>query len=165
MIWPQALVGLGVLATGLGLAYGAIGISSEAGYGGVGPNFLPWVVAISLAVCGVWLIGEARSGGLREMEAQADGAPAYWSGFVWVSAGLLLNAALITSIGFVASCALCYLLAVQGLRRAQGQAVANSARTWLVDVVAGLVIAAPVYWTFTKFLGINLPGVSGTGWI
>ncbi|RYY78180.1 MAG: tripartite tricarboxylate transporter TctB family protein, partial [Comamonadaceae bacterium] len=42
----QTLVGAGVLVTGLALAFGAVGISSEAGYGGVGPNFLPWVVTV-----------------------------------------------------------------------------------------------------------------------
>ena len=162
--WPQTLVGVGVLVTGLALAFGAIGISSEAGYGGVGPNFLPWLVSIALTVCGAWIVWEARTGGFREME-ESDAAPPYWTGFVWVSAGLLLNAGLITTIGFILSCALCYLLAVQGLRRAAGQAVANSARTWFIDLVTGLVISAPVYWTFTKFLAINLPGLTSTGWI
>ena len=42
---PQVLVGALVLLTGLGLAGGALKIPGEAGYGGVGPNFLPWVVA------------------------------------------------------------------------------------------------------------------------
>ena len=32
-------------------------------------------------------------------------------------------------------------------------------------MVTGMLIAAPVYWLFTKLLAINLPGVSGTGWI
>ena len=162
--WPQTLVGVGVLVTGLALAYGAIDISSEAGYGGVGPNFLPWLVSIALTVCGAWIIWEARTGGFREMEA-SDSAPPYWTGFVWVSAGLLLNASLITAIGFILSCALCYLLAVQGLRRAGGQAIANSPRTWIIDLAAGLIISAPVYWTFTKFLAINLPGLTATGWL
>jgi len=31
--------------------------------------------------------------------------------------------------------------------------------------VTGLLIAAPVFWTFTKFLAINLPGLTSTGWI
>jgi putative tricarboxylic transport membrane protein len=97
---------------------------------------------------------------------EPSGAPAaYWAGFVWVSAGLLLNAALITSIGFILSCTLCYLLAVQGLRRASGQGGVNTARTWLIDLVTGLLIAAPVFWMFTKFLAINLPGLTATGWI
>ena len=61
----QTAVGAGVLLLGLALALGAITIPSAAGYGGVGPNFLPWVVAVSLAVCGVMLIWAARSGGLK----------------------------------------------------------------------------------------------------
>lgn len=163
-VWPQTLVGIGILLTGLGLAYGALGISSEAGYGGVGPNFLPWLVSVALTVCGAWIIWESRTGGFREMEAPSD-EPCYWSGFAWVTAGLLLNAGLITTIGFILSCTLCYLLAVQGLRRSKGQAGVNAPGTWLVDVVTGLLISAPVYWMFTKFLAINLPGLTATGWI
>jgi putative tricarboxylic transport membrane protein len=56
---------------------------------------------------------------------------------VWVSAGLLLNAALITAIGFILSCTLCYLLAVQGLRRAGGQTAVNAPRTWVTDFLVG----------------------------
>jgi putative tricarboxylic transport membrane protein len=164
-LWPQTLVGVGVFLTGLALGAGAIGISSDAGYGGVGPNFLPWMVAIVLTVCGAWIIWEARSGGFRDMDAPPGAAEGHWSGFVWVSAGLLLNAALITAIGFIFSCTLCYLLAVQGLRRASGQAGINSPRTWVVDALTGLLISAPVFWMFTKFLAINLPGLTATGWI
>ena len=163
-VWPQTLVGAGVLLTGLALAYGAIGISSEAGYGGVGPNFLPWLVSVALTLCGAWIVWESRTGGFRDMEAPSDG-PAYWSGFAWISAGLLLNAALITNIGFILSCTLCYLLAVQGLRRSKGQGGVNSPRTWLIDIVTGLLISAPVYWMFTKFLANNLPGLTASGWI
>jgi putative tricarboxylic transport membrane protein len=164
-VWPQTLVGTGVLLTGLALAFGAIGISSEAGYGGVGPNFLPWLVSIGLTICGAWIIWEARSGGFRELDPPSGATQAYWPGFVWVSAGLLLNAALITTIGFILSCTLCYLLAVQGLRRASGQVGVNAPRTWITDFLVGLLISAPVFWMFTKFLAINLPGLTNTGWI
>ena len=34
-----------------------------------------------------------------------------------------------------------------------------------VDLGTGLAIALPVYWLFTKLLAINLPGLTGTGWI
>ncbi|MDB5966276.1 MAG: conserved hypothetical rane protein, partial [Polaromonas sp.] len=134
------------------------------GYGGVGPNFLPWLVSIVLVVCGALILWEARTGGFRELETPSGAARAYWPGFVWVSAGLLLNAALITTIGFILSCALCYLMAVQGLRRAAGQP-SGAARTWAIDLASGLLIAAPVYWMFTKFLAINLPGLTASGWI
>jgi len=160
----QTLVGAAVLLTGLGLAAGAITIPSAAGYGGVGPNFLPWVVSVVLAVCGVLMVREALTGGFRELEEPSGAGRGWWPGLVWVSAGLLANAALLTTIGFILSCTLCYLLAVQGLRRAQGQG-ASAPRVLLVDLVSGLLISAPVYWLFTKFLAINLPGLTGTGWL
>jgi putative tricarboxylic transport membrane protein len=160
----QALVGAAVGLTGLGLAGGALTIPGEAGYGGVGPNFLPWLVAVVLTVCGVLIVREALTGGFRDIEPPSGAEQAWWPGLVWVSAGLLANAALITTIGFILSCMLCYLLAVQGLRRAQGQP-AGAPRTLAIDAVTGFAISAPVYWAFTKFLAINLPGLTGTGWI
>ena len=160
----QTVVAVGVLLTAAALALGAIDIPSNAGYSGVGPNFLPWMVAGVLALCGGVLLWEARSGGFRAMEEPNGAARADKPAFVWVSAGLLLNAALITTVGFILSCTLCYVLAVQGLRRAAGQD-AGSLRTWAVDGVTGVLISAPVYWTFTQFLAINLPGLTQTGWL
>ena len=55
----QALVGAGVLLLAAGLAWGASGIPSTAGYQGVGPNFLPWVVTVVLALCGALLLWQA----------------------------------------------------------------------------------------------------------
>jgi putative tricarboxylic transport membrane protein len=161
----QTVVGAAVALVGLGLAVGALKIPGEAGYGGVGPNFLPWLVAAVLTICGVMIVREALTGGFRNAEPPSGGAQAWWPGLVWVSAGLLANAALITSAGFILSCTLCYLLAVQGLRRAQGQADASSPRVLAIDLLCGLLISAPVFWAFTKFLAINLPGLTGTGWI
>ena len=160
----QALVGAAVGLTGLGLAGGALSIPGEAGYGGVGPNFLPWVVAVVLAVCGVLIVREALTGGFRERSEPSGSERGWWPGLVWVSAGMLANAALISSAGFILSCTLCYVLAVQGLRRAQGQR-ASAPRVLAADLVTGLVIAAPVFWLFTKFLQIGLPGLTDTGWI
>jgi putative tricarboxylic transport membrane protein len=159
----QTLVGAGVALIGVGLGFGAISIPSAIGYSGVGPNFLPWLVAAVLTVCGALMIWEARSGGFRDMEPPTGG-DAHWPAFVWVSAGLLANAALITTLGFILSCTLCYVLAVQGLRRAADQA-AGAPRIWAIDTVTGLLISAPVFWTFTQFLAINLPGLTSTGWL
>ena len=37
--------------------------------------------------------------------------------------------------------------------------------TLATDVFSGLAISAPVYWAFTQFLAINLPGLTSTGWL
>ena len=160
----QMVIGVGVVLLALGLATGALSISSEAGYGGVGPNFLPWVVALALLLCGGFMLWESRTGGFRALDDPVGAVKAYWPGFVWVSTGLLANAALITTIGFIFSCTLCFVLAVQGLRGAEGD-MNRRPSAWLKDVLIGLAISAPVYWTFTQFLAINLPGITGTGWL
>ena len=162
----QTLVGSGVVLLGLGLGVGAVGIPSAAGYAGVGPNFLPWLVSVALLLCGGFMVYEARTGGFRDMDdgAAADGEKPYWPGFVWMSAGLLANAALITTIGFILSCALCFVMASRGLRNAAGQP-GLGLKSWVTDAVTGLLIAAPVYWMFTKFLAINLPGLTQSGWL
>jgi putative tricarboxylic transport membrane protein len=168
---PQLLIGAGTVALAALLAAGAGQIHGEAGYAGVGPAFLPWLVSAALAVCGVLLMVEAwRAPAARTEAAVAAGAPAHASGsradlvaFAWVSAGLLLNAALINRIGFVLSCAALYALAAHGFRRSMAQPAAW--RQWAFDLPVGLAISAPVYWMFTKGLGLVLPGLTKTGWI
>jgi putative tricarboxylic transport membrane protein len=160
----QTALGAGTLALGLAMAGGATQISSDAGYAGVGPNFLPWVVSVMLVLCGAWLLRESRTGGFREMEAPSGAEHGHWPGFAWVSAGLLLNAALLTTIGFIPSCMLCFILAVRGFKSAEAR-LDLGVRALAVDAAVGFSIAAPVYWMFTKLLAINLPGLTTTGWL
>ncbi len=161
---PQTLLGIGTLALGLVLAGGATQISSEAGYSGVGPNFLPWLVGVMMTVCGAWLVYEARSGGFRAMDEPSGAATGHWPGFLWVSVAVLVNAALITTIGFILSCTLCFVLAVRGFKSSEGR-LDLSLRALAVDAAIGFAIAAPVFWMFTQLLAINLPGITSTGWL
>ena len=164
----QSPTQIGIALLGLALSFlmmwGANGISSEAGYAGVGPNFLPWVVAIFLAACSAWLLWEALTGGYLHMPEYSGSESEYCHAFAWASAGVLANAALINVAGFVLSCALCFVLAVRGLRVSQGDAAGNLSQT-LKDCVLGFLIAAPVFWLFTLFLSINLPNLTGTPWL
>lgn len=159
----QTLIGVGTIGIGALLAAGATQIPSAAGYQGVGPNFLPWVVATVLLVCGGGLVWEARTGGFRNMDEASGGAEGHWPGFVWISAGLLLNAALITRLGFILSCTVCFVCAVRAFRASMG-CQRSGWIVWLTDALTGMVIAAPVYWMFTQLLAINLPGLTSSGW-
>ncbi|MBX3610574.1 MAG: tripartite tricarboxylate transporter TctB family protein [Hydrogenophaga sp.] len=160
----EVLIGLGALALAGVLAWGARDIPHEAGYAGVGPDFLPWLLSAAMGVCGLLLLWQAFNGGWRHVETPSGAATGDWHGMAWVGAGVLANAALITTIGFVLSCALCFVLAVRGLRMSEGRAGGGVATT-VRDAVTGMLIAAPVYWLFTKLLAVNLPGLTGTGWI
>src|SRR3990172_1855278 len=57
----QTLVFLGGVVLALGLAAGAVDIPSDAGYAGVGPNFLPWLVSGALLLCGLVMVYKART--------------------------------------------------------------------------------------------------------
>jgi putative tricarboxylic transport membrane protein len=160
----QALVGASVLVIGVVMAFGATAIPSDAGYAGVGPNALPWLVSVVLMVCGAWLVWEARSGGYRELEAPSGAARGDWRAVAWVVAGVVANASLITTLGFILACGLCFALAVRGLRIGEGKA-GGSAKRALVDLLTGIAIAAPVFWLFSKLLAINLPGLTASGWL
>lgn len=160
----QLLVGLGTLAVAAVMAAGAWFIPSTAGYQGVGPNFLPWVVSAVLALCGALLSWHATHGGYREMEVPSGAGRGDWKAFAWVSAGVLEIAALITTLGFVLACALGFVLAVRGLRGSEGKPGGGAKRT-LIDTAIGLAISAPVFWLFRKLLGLTLPALTQSGWI
>ena len=154
-------VGAGVLVLGGLLAIGASQIGGTAGYAGAAPDFLPWVVSAVMALLGIGLIASAlrADGELVEMPA----FPPRWRSMLWVSAGLLLNAAVIEYVGFIVSCALLFALAARGFRLGEDQkpTLAMAVR----DFFIGAAISAPVFWMFTKLLGVNLPSVVRGGWI
>jgi putative tricarboxylic transport membrane protein len=160
----QLAVAVGALIVAGVLAYGAMDIPANAGYAGVGPNFLPWVISAALALCGLMLLWEVWTGGYRQMPEPSGAAHGDWRALAWVSAGVLLNASLITTIGFILSCSLCFVLAVRGLRFSEGKP-AGGLRQTMTDAVTGILIAAPVFWLFTKVLAVNLPGITSSGWI
>jgi putative tricarboxylic transport membrane protein len=160
----QALIGAGALVLGALMAWGATGISSDAGYAGVGPNFIPWAVALALLACGAMLLWEAFSGGWREMEEPSGAAKGDWRALAWVLGGLAANALLLERAGFIIACTACFMLAVRGLRASEGKPHGGT-RGLVMDAVTGMLIAAPAYWLFTKLLGISLPGLTTTGWL
>ena len=160
----QLAVSAGVLLASLVMMWGASEIPSDAGYAGVGPNFLPWLTAIALALCGAQLLWQAWQGSYADMPEPSGAPQGDWQALAWVVAGIAANATLIERLGFIASCGLCYALAVRGLRMAEGKPGGNLASA-MKDLLIGFVIAAPVFWLFTKLLAVNLPALTATGWL
>ena len=159
----QTFIGAGCLVLAVVMAAGAAQVHGEAGYAGVGPAFLPWVVSGAFLVFGVLLIAQDLRGRATATAPAPSEHRADWRAMAWVCAGLLLNAVLIEHVGFVMSCALLFVVAARGFRLSMGldAGVGRSAR----DAGVGLALSAPVYWMFTKGLGLTLPGLTANGWI
>jgi putative tricarboxylic transport membrane protein len=145
----------GVLALGAAAAVATLRLPREGGYAGIGPNFMPGVVAAGLIACGLWLLLEALAGGWRARPSDdpaARGEHAFRAaGFLWVSAGLGAHMALIGLAGFVVAGALLFA----GVARGFGSA--RPAR----DLGLGAVIALAVFLFFVGLLNVNLPA----GWL
>lgn len=138
-----------LLLSGLYFA-GIPGISGEEGYAGLSPRFVPTLVAAGLAVCGALLTWQGVRGGFRNMpeeDAELPSAPHSLRGFLWVAAGLLLNLALIGTLGFILSSTFLMVCVARGY---------GSRRT-LRDALIGLALTVPMWLLFDFLLGINLP--------
>jgi putative tricarboxylic transport membrane protein len=145
----QIALSVGVVALGVLVAGVTATLPSEGGYAGIGPNFIPAVVAAGIIVLGFWLCYEAFTGGWRQMGEQTEVFQA--SPFIWVSVGLLGHMVLIGPSGFVIAGTVLFACVARGF----------GSRRIARDVAIGLVLSLGVFLFFVKLLNVNLPA----GWL
>jgi putative tricarboxylic transport membrane protein len=145
----EIALSLGVVALGIGVAAVTATLPSEGGYAGIGPNFIPAVVAGGIIVLGLWLSFEAFTGGWRKRAEQ----PGVFQGnpFLWVSAGLFAHMLLIASAGFVIAGTLLFACVARGF---------GSTR-WVRNAAIGLALSVAIFLFFVRLLNVSLPG----GWL
>jgi len=124
----QVTIGAGALVLASLLAWGAHSISRR-------PRAMPASAPTSCRGrwlpcwrCAGWLIYEAVSGGWRQMEEPNGAASGDWLALAWVAAGIVANAALLTRIGFILSCTVCFMLAVRACAAAKASRTAACVR-------------------------------------
>jgi putative tricarboxylic transport membrane protein len=154
-------IGSGLLVLAALLAFGATQIKGSAGYAGAAPDFLPWVVTAATALLGVIMIVTAKRS--QDEWVETPEFPPRWRAAAWVGGGLLLNATLIEHVGFILSCALLFACAARGFRI--GADERPTPRMGAQDLAIGAAISAPVFWLFTRLLGVTLPALVNGGWI
>jgi putative tricarboxylic transport membrane protein len=145
----EIALSLGVVALGLGVAGVTATLPSEGGYAGIGPNFIPAVVAAGIIALGVWLAAEAFTGGWRkapEHEEDFQKNP-----FLWVSAGLFAHMALIAWAGFIVAGTVLFACVARGF----------GSRRLARDLAIAVVITLGIYLFFVKLLNVGLPA----GWL
>ncbi|RJF96294.1 tripartite tricarboxylate transporter TctB family protein [Noviherbaspirillum saxi] len=155
----QLAIGVFLLIVGAVLAYGAKHFPVDKGYSILGPHVFPMAIAGYLFLVGSLLSWQAVSGGFHNLDADddADAGGAKVSnkaGTFWVSCGILVEALLITQIGFVLASSILFALAARGF----------GSKRPLRDVGIGLGLTLPLFWLFTSGLGLALPSLVGP-WI
>ena len=141
----EVALSLGVIALGIGVAGVTATLPSEGGYAGIGPNFIPAVVALGIIALGVWLAIEAFAGGWRDMPEHTDRFEPM--PFVWVSAGLFAHMALIGWAGFIIASTVLFVLIARGF----------GSRRLVRDAIIAVVLSTVVFFIFTLALGLSLP--------
>jgi len=145
----EIALSLGVVALGIGVAAVTATLPSEGGYAGIGPNFIPAVVAGGIIGLGVWLCLEAFSGGWRKREESPRRFQA--SPFLWVTGGLFAHMALIAWAGFVIAGTVLFACVARGF----------GSRRLVRDLALALIFTLGIYLFFVKLLNVNLPA----GWL
>jgi putative tricarboxylic transport membrane protein len=145
----EIALSLGVLALGIGAAGVTATLPSEGGYAGVGPNFIPAVVAAGIILLGLWLAYEAFSGGWRHGGEQTEVFEA--RPFLWISVGLFAQMALIGWAGFVIAATALFVCVARGF----------GSRRVARDLAIGLAMSLAIFLFFVKLLNVNLPA----GWL
>lgn len=145
----QGCIALFVAIVGIVLAIGAARLPVEKGYSILGPHVFPFAVAtLLIALSMILAIQALRKSNFATPTSEDDAAPtSSKSGAAWVTAGLLVVAALINQIGFVLASALLFTLAARGF----------GSKKPLRDLGVGISLVLPVYWLFTAGLGVSLP--------
>ena len=143
---------LGLAAIGIFVLIDSGNIPQGQNFSGVGPRAFPYLVGSGLVVCGALLAWRALAGGWRNMpdDAAAHATPD-WLAFLMISAGVLLQMALIGWAGFVLAGIVMFVLVARGF---------GSVRV-LRDLVIGAVLVTLAYLTFTRLLSLSLP----SGWL
>ena len=150
MLRGDLAIAVGVLALGIALMLGAVGIRFGVGYDRIGPRFFPYLISVGLMILGGWLGVAAMRGSGAEPSAEEPSEHSVstnWSGLGYLILALLLNLLLLERVGFVMASAALFWLAAR----------AFGSRRLTRDAIVAVLLAALVYQAFTRGLGLNLP--------
>lgn len=123
------------------VAWDASRVTGGGAYARIGPQTIPFVIAICLAGLGVWTIFEALRGDFPEREPQ-ELRPV-----LWIVAGLLVQLLTIRFIGFSIATGLHFALVARGF---------DERRFW-ISVPAGIILSTIVWVIFARGLSLTLP--------
>jgi putative tricarboxylic transport membrane protein len=137
--YPELLLGLGIIALGILLAYEAATIKVGPLYAKVGPGAFLWFSSVLLLLCGAVV-------SYKSLKNPADTGNEL-RGPLTILAGLAASVFLFEPLGFIPTATLIFATTANGL----------GSNRILRDIAIGIVIAAIAYVVFGLGLGLRLP--------
>jgi putative tricarboxylic transport membrane protein len=127
------------------IAWDAARLGAGGAYARIGPQTIPYAIAVCLGLLALWTVVEAVRGDFPERERQELGPVA------WIVGGLVLQLVLIKYAGFSIATAILFALTARGL--AQGSRKVSLPLALLV----GLVLCTAIWFVFARLLQLSLP--------
>jgi putative tricarboxylic transport membrane protein len=146
----ELFLGFALVLLGTLILAGTLSITVAPVYSRVGPRVFPFVVAAGMIVLGILYAIESWKGA---QTPAAEHAVNLWP-IMLISGGIILDALLMPSLGFILSSTILFVLVAIGF----------GSRRYLRDGLVGLALSAVAYVTFVYGLGLKLPAGSFAGW-
>jgi putative tricarboxylic transport membrane protein len=140
----EAVLGGGVLALGLFIAYQTSQLEVAPTHATIGPTLFPFLIAGGLIIIGALVLREAFFGHVAH---ERGGFELDWLAVALVSAGLIAQMFLLETVGWIPATTLLFV----AVARAFGS------RRLLTDAVIGLVLTSLAFVIFNYGLGLDLP--------
>jgi putative tricarboxylic transport membrane protein len=151
--WGLRGVALAFLALALILLFTTFQIRQGGGYSAVGPRVFPLAVSLGLLALSILFLLRTTLFPDTELaeQAAAEEAATHWPTVGLLALLLVLYVFALGILGYLVATALFIPAGAAVLRWRVGGA------TLVRDLIIGLILAALVYFTFTRFLGVRLP--------
>lgn len=139
-------IGIGLIAIAGLIAWSTSRMQVAPSYARIGPQIFPYFVAIALAIVGAYFAWNAWAPDAKR-EIQAEGFETDWKALAIIAAGLIVNWAILRSLGFIIAATILFLCV----------SFAFGSRRYLRDVVIAVLLALVSYLGFRHGLGLQLP--------
>ena len=146
----ELFLGFALVLLGILILAGTLSITVAPAYSRVGPRVFPFVVAAGMIVLGILYALESWKGA----QTPAEDHPVNLWPIVLISGGIIVDALLMPSLGFILSSTILFVLVAVGF----------GSRRYLRDGLVGLALSAVAYVTFMYGLGLRLPAGPFAGW-
>jgi putative tricarboxylic transport membrane protein len=139
--WAALVIAAVLLVLAAIVASDASRVVGGGQYARIGPQTIPYVIAICLAGLGFWTILEAIRGDFPEREPQ-ELRPV-----LWIVAGLLIQLLTVRFVGFSIATGILFALVARGF---------DERRFW-ISIPSGIILALVVWVIFSRGLSLTLP--------
>lgn len=147
--WAALCAAAALMAIAALVAWDASRLGAGGAYARIGPQTVPYLIALCLAGLSIWTVFEAVRGYFPEREPQ-EFAP-----LLWIAGGLIAQMALLRVAGFSIATGILFAMTARGFGKV------NLARV----LPAGIVFAGVIWFIFARLLQLTLPGATVEGWI